>query len=98
MKKNKKQPEAQPQPATTPRTRTISPESAQRKVWKLEIRDLEASKRKVTKDWKAEDKRLLKEAEDAVGRHNKHRTLRSHEKFNKDVDRRIEILKGRLGI
>lgn len=84
-----------------------SPEAAQRKVWKAEIKTLEANRRKVEKDYRVEIKksltaiRLTKKAhtdsQEALSR-----LVARQEKMQPRVygpiDRRIALLKGRLGL
>lgn len=89
----------------TPKTK--SPEAAQKKVWKAEIRDHQKAAAKVIKDFDAEERRLHSETKKA------YRTYRALEvklsKFRRGreikqprslaaIERRIGILKGRLGI
>jgi hypothetical protein len=77
-----------------------SPEAAQRKVWKAELKTTEANRRKIAKDFDRERDRLWKEfmaarkkldAYDAKAEKTKPRALA---KF----DSRIAVLRGRLGL
>lgn len=84
-----------------------SPEAAQKKAWKLELKSLESARRKVSKDVAAEIRRSFKSVQDASYAAAKAR--RKHEQTCKrlfstehrnlsSIDRRIGILKGRVGI
>jgi hypothetical protein len=84
-----------------------SPEAAQRKVWKAEIKQLEANRRKVAKDFKTERDKAAKASFHAQkvadklyadfirirGRHQK-----AEPRALKSFDSRIAVLKGRLGL
>jgi hypothetical protein len=77
-----------------------SPEAAQRKVWKAELKQLAATSRKVTADYSRELKRLTGEvtkAEKAVLAFKKRAekaVFREHSK----IGSRIAVLTGRLGL
>lgn len=88
-------------------TKTISPEAAQRKEWKAELKTITQNRGKVLKDFRDEEKRLLsvwrasKKAEaDALAkldRFRKHRPAKEGTAL-KAFDTRIAILKGRIGV
>ncbi len=80
--------------------KSTSPEAAQKKVWKAEIRVHEKARRKIRADFRNEQKRLIadcKRADKALDRF----MLRVEKQLPKEeaaIDRRIGILKGRIGI
>lgn len=80
--------------------KSSSPEAAQNKLRKLEIRDLEKTRRKIRADFRIEQKRLIKESDTAHKAVLKFmaRAEKQLPKLEADIDRRIGILKGRLGI
>lgn len=78
--------------------KSSSPEAAQKKLWKLEARDLERTRRKISKDFNYEQKRLRQESEAANRKLTKfiaHRS-RSEPKELAEIDRRLGILNGRI--
>lgn len=88
-------------------SKSKSPEAAQKKAWKLELKSLESARRKVVRDITAEQRRSLKTVQDA--NYAAIRARRKHEKNCErleaveernltSIDRRIGILKGRVGI
>lgn len=88
-------------------SKTTSPEAAQRKVWKAEIRDHEKAASKVVRDFNAEELRLKREVsktskshQTAMAKMLKFRGVRAKKEFRAvaAIERRIAILKGRMGI
>lgn len=88
-------------------SKNTSPEAAQSKVWKSELKILESNRKKVGRDIDAQFRASLKEtvaferaAQQARKKHN--RTCKRLEAAERrqfsGIDRRIGILKGRLGI
>jgi fructose-1,6-bisphosphatase/inositol monophosphatase family enzyme len=80
--------------------KTTSPEAAQRKLWKAEIRTHEQAARKIKSDFRAEQKRLHKQyitAKTALEKFDR-RAEKQMPKQLSSIDSRIAILKGRLGI
>jgi site-specific recombinase XerD len=77
-----------------------SPDAAQKKLWKAEIRDLEASRRKIRADFRNEQKRLIAISEKAHKAVLKFmaRAEKQLPKAEADIDRRVSILKGRMGL
>lgn len=78
--------------------KSSSPEAAQKKLWKLEARDLEATRRRVLKDFDREQRRLRSEAEVANKKLTKfiaHRS-KTEPKALAEIDRRLGILNGRI--
>jgi hypothetical protein len=84
-----------------------SPEAAQRKVWKAELKTLEANRRKVAKDALNERKKAQLTVQEAMKALNtaKFAAERIHAKVLKkegdavkNIDRRIAILRGRIGL
>jgi hypothetical protein len=84
-----------------------SPEAAQRKVWKAELKSLEANRRKVAKDFVSARKeaqaavimarKSLNAANASAARlHARH--LKLEPAALRNIDRRIAILNGRLGV
>jgi hypothetical protein len=87
--------------------KNTSPEAAQRKVWKAEIKQLEANRRKVAKDFSDERKKAqaavimarksLNAANASAARlHARH--LKLEPRAVKAIASRIAVLKGRLGL
>lgn len=83
-----------------PAKKSLSPEEAQKRVWKSDLKTLEKQRRKVARDFTAARKPLKKaflqarrklDAFDA-----REEKLRPRAVAN--IDRRIGILKGRIGI
>lgn len=80
--------------------KTTSPEAAQKKVWKAEIRDHEKARRKIRADFRNEQKRLIaasEKAHKAVLRFMA-RAEKQLPKAEAEIDRRVGILKGRIGL
>lgn len=84
-----------------------SPEAAQRKVWKAEIKQLEANRRKVAKDFLNERKkaqaavlaaRKALNAANAASARMHARHLKAEPRAVKAIESRIAVLKGRLGL
>lgn len=80
--------------------KSTSPEAAQNKLRRIEIRDLEKTRRRIRADFRNEQKRLIKES---VAAHKavlkfQARAEKQMQKTEADIDRRIGILRGRLGI
>ncbi len=79
-------------------SKSTSPEAAQKKLWKIEASDLRKVRRKISKDFDAEQNRLRQESATA----NKKLTqfivkrAKSEPKALADVDRRLGILNGRI--
>lgn len=77
-----------------------SPEAAQRKVWKEELKTQQAAWRKICKDFRDEQKRLIAASEAA------HReVLKFQKRAEKQMPRalgkiesRVAVLRGRLGL
>jgi len=87
--------------------KSTSPEAAQHKIWKAELKSLEANRRKVSKDADIERKKARLEVQAAMKALNtaKFRAQRIEAKILKAetagvkaIDRRIAILRGRLGL
>lgn len=80
--------------------KSSSPEAAQKKLWNAEIRDHEKARRKIRSDLRNEQKRLIKSAEAAHKAVMKFqdRTEKQLPKLEANLDKRIAILKGRIGI
>lgn len=79
--------------------KTTSPDAAQKKVWKAEIRSLEQNRKKIRRDFREEQKRLFKacDAADRALRAFDKRVEKQLPKAEADIDRRVGILKGRIG-
>jgi phosphoenolpyruvate-protein kinase (PTS system EI component) len=80
--------------------KTTSPEAAQKKVWKAELRDHQKAASKVKADWRNEQKRLIAACESsrkALDRFMARAEKQMPKQLNA-IDRRIQILKGRIGI
>lgn len=79
--------------------KSSSPEAAQNKLRRLEIRKLEQQRRKVRADFRNEQKRLIAACESANKALNRFmvRVEKQLPKEEADIDRRIDILNGRLG-
>lgn len=84
-----------------------SPEAAQRKAWKAELKTLEANRRKVTKDANTERKKARLEVQAAMKAMNtakfaaqriEAKVLKKEGDAVKAIDRRINILRGRIGL
>jgi len=84
-----------------------SPEAAQKKVWKAELRTHEKAASKVAKDFNAEDRRLQREVTKArkilhalSTKALKFRASRPTKegRVRRSIDSRIATLRGRLGI
>lgn len=87
--------------------KTKSPEAAQKKVWKAELKQIDALRSKVRRDIRAERRRSQKETEQAeravITARNKHmklceRLVKTEARELANIERRIAILKGRIGI
>ena len=78
--------------------KSSSPEAEQKKLWRLEIRDHEKARRKVSQDFNAEHARLRKEAETANKKLSQFIAKRAKQepKALADIDRRLGILNGRI--
>lgn len=77
-----------------------SPEAAQRKVWKEELKQLDSVTRKVTRDYEHELKRLkgeISKAEKALLNFKK-RADKTVARERAKVDSRRSVLRGRLGL
>jgi len=88
-----------------PAKKQTSPEAEQKKLWKIEARDLTRARAKVARDCKAEFRRSLaasdhaaKEARAAHKRHLKRveRLFKTEARAIADIDRRLGILNGRI--
>lgn len=80
--------------------KNTSPEAAQRKLWAAEIKTHEKAARKVKADFQQEHKRLASNFHAAVKACEKF-VIRTEKQLPKQLDsieRRIAILKGRLGL
>lgn len=80
--------------------KSSSPEAAQNKLRKVEIRQLEQQRRKVRADFRNEQKRLISDCTKADKALTKF-MVRVEKQLPKEeayIDRRIGIIKGRLGI
>lgn len=80
--------------------RSTSPEAAQKKLWKAEIKDLGRTRRRIVRDSDSEQNRLRRESAAANKALSTYIARRSKNEPRAvgDIDRRIGILKGRLGI
>ena len=87
--------------------KTVSPEAAQQKVWKCEIKTIEKNLRKMTRDRGMEllrSGRHCEKAEKAARAIRKQhlayalKLSRSYDRESAQACRRIAILKGRLGL
>ena len=87
--------------------KTSSPEAAQKKLWKVELRTHEKAASKVVKDFNAEDRRLLREVAKirkslhvATSKSLKFRAARPTKegRATRSIESRIATLRGRLGI
>lgn len=80
--------------------KSLSPEAAQQRVWKAEVKDLQKRRRKVDRDFKRELTRLRKAELAALRARVKYelRVDRLRPRAINDIDRRIGILNGRIGI
>lgn len=79
-------------------TKTTSPEAEQKKLWKLEIKQLESNRRKVHRDHETARAKLEKaivEARKQLGAFDK-RANKSVPRALADIDRRLGILNGRI--
>lgn len=77
-----------------------SPEAAQKKVWKAELTSIARNRKKILADASKAEKQATKDFA-AAGRKYKSaiaRIKREVPKALKDIDRRIAILEGRIGI
>ena len=81
-------------------SKSPSPEAAQRKIWAAEIKTHEKAARKVQADFRKENNRLIGIAVAAQFTVEKfqRRTEKQLPKQLQSIDRRIAILKGRLGL
>lgn len=80
--------------------KSSSPEAAQNKLRKIEIRTLEQQRRKVRSDFRNEQKRLIAACESANKALNRF-MVRCEKQLPKEeaaIDRRIGIVQGRMGI
>lgn len=73
-----------------------SPEAAQKKVWKAELRDHKRGIAKIKKDHAIEKKRILREI--SMLELKRHRMAKIVERELANTVRRIAILEGRLGV
>jgi hypothetical protein len=80
--------------------KTTSPEAAQRKIWKAEIKTHQKAASKVKADFRNEQKRLIATCEAANKALDKFmaRAEKQMPKQLSSIDSRIAILKGRLGV
>lgn len=87
--------------------KSTSPEAAQRKVWLAELKTLETNRRKVTKDADAARRAARLEVQAAMKALNTARfksqridakILKAESAGVKAIDRRMAILRGRLGL
>lgn len=87
--------------------KTVSPQAAQAKVWKNEIKTIEKNLRKMTRDKVAEfnrsDRHCVKAERAARAIRQKHlayaqKLSRSYDRESAQACRRIAILKGRMGL
>ena len=80
--------------------KNTSPEAAQRKLWTAEIKTHEKAARKVKADFQQEQNRLIAKSS-AADKACKKFMIRAEKQLPKQldsIDRRIAILKGRLGL
>jgi hypothetical protein len=80
--------------------KSTSPEAAQKRVWKAEIKDLNKAATQIRAEFRAEQKQLIAASEKAHKAVLKFQ-VRAEKKMPKllaDIERRIGILKGRIGI
>lgn len=89
------------------KTKSTSPEAAQKKVWKAELKQLESARRKVSRDITAEFNRSEKDLKtlekSLLSARKKHKATairleRQERRQLADIERRIGFLKGRIGI
>jgi hypothetical protein len=87
--------------------KSTSPEAAQRKVWKAEIRSIQNAGIKIIRDFNAEERRLEREVDKAdkarnaaFSKLNKFKAGRNKKEARElsQIQRRIAILEGRIGI
>ncbi len=78
--------------------KTTSPEAEQKKLWKAEARNLEKTRSKIRRDFRVEQKRLIKASEAAHQAVTKFmaRAEKQLPKLEADIDRRLGILNGRI--
>lgn len=76
-----------------------SPEAAQQKLWKAELKTLAANRRKVAKDFDQQLKAAIKLVDDAMAKLTRleARVAKAKPAALRNIDRRIAILNGRLG-
>jgi len=83
-----------------PARKSTSPEAAQRKAWKAELKQLDAAGQRVADDFVREQKRLyadLKKAEKAVAIFER-TCAKRYAAARRKIDTRLAILRGRLGL
>jgi hypothetical protein len=81
-------------------SKSKSPDAAQRKVWKAELKQLDAAGRKIAGDFLREQKRInaeLKKAEKAFADFNR-KSGKRYTAARSKIDSRLAVLRGRLGL
>lgn len=78
----------------------LSPEAAQKRVWKSELKNLQNNRRKVVADFDSHQRALIREAEAANKKLTRFISDRAKRepKALRDFDARIAVLEGRLGL
>lgn len=88
-----------------PTKKQTSPEAEQKKLWRLEARDLTRARAKVAREFKAEFRRSLATSDAAAKTaravHKQHlkrveRLFKAEARALADIDRRLGILNGRI--
>ncbi len=80
--------------------KSVSPQAAQIRLWKGDVKELQKRRRKIEREFKSEWSRLYKlhlAANAALKKYEK-RTDKLRPRALSDIDRRIAILSGRIGI
>ncbi len=80
--------------------KSTSHEAAMRKVWKAEIKTLDSSRHKVTRDFNAARGKLVKAAQAAAKKLTAFdkRAAKQQPRALANIDRRVGILNGKLGL
>ncbi len=83
-----------------PAKTSLTPEEAQKRVWKSDLKNLEKQRRKVGRDFTAARKPLAKAFQQARRKLDAFdaREAKLRPRALSNIDRRIGILKGRIGV
>lgn len=80
--------------------KSSSHEAAMQKVWKAEIKSLDSNRRKVTRDFNAARGKLVKASQAAAKKLSAFdkRAAKQQPRALSNIDRRVAILNGKLGL